>query len=67
MHLVSLKNQEVSIPGTKVRFKEGEAIHTEYSHKYTIESFRELTEPHFTSVKTWIDKNNRFSVQYLQK
>ena len=50
MHLVSLKNQEVGISGTKVRFKEGESIHTENSLKYTIESFRELTEPHFTSV-----------------
>lgn len=67
MHLVSLENQEVSISGTKLRFREGESIHTENSHKYTIESFRELTEPHFTSVKTWTDKNNRFAVQYLQK
>ena len=42
MYLVSLKRQSVSLCGQRFDFAQGEAVHTEDSHKYTIESFREM-------------------------
>jgi len=67
MHLVSLTYQKVDILGTQISFEEGETIHTENSHKYTLESFRELITPHFKALKTWTDGNEQFAVQYLHK
>jgi dimethylhistidine N-methyltransferase len=67
MHLVSNREQEVELAGTKIQFSEGESIHTENSHKYSLESFREITVPHFQPVKTWTDENEMFAVQYLTK
>lgn len=44
MHLVSKRRQNVSIRSidTRVEFEEGETIHTENSHKFDRNSFREL-------------------------
>ena len=42
MYLVSLKRQSVRLAAGMVDFAAGEAVHTEDSHKYTIESFREI-------------------------
>ena len=38
MYLVSLKRQSVTLMGQRFDFAAGEAVHTEDSHKYTIES-----------------------------
>lgn len=68
MHLFSKKNQQVNINGHIVNFAEGESIHTENSHKYSIESFLSLAkEANLKSIKTWSDKNNMFSIHYLIK
>ena len=67
MHLVSQKDQQVDIMGTVIHFSKGETIHTENSHKYSLESFREITAPHFQPQKTWTDKNEMFAVQFLTK
>jgi len=42
MHLQSLTAQSVSIAGREFPFGRGETIHTENSHKYTIERFTEI-------------------------
>ena len=42
MHLVSLKNQCVTIAGKAFHFDSGETIHTENSHKFTHASFASL-------------------------
>ena len=42
MYLVSLRRQSVTLMDQRFDFAAGEAIHTEDSHKYTIESFREM-------------------------
>lgn len=66
MHLVSLQQQNVTIDGHVFRFAKGQSILTEYSHKYTIESFQQLTEKAgFKCVKTWLDDNQLFSVFFL--
>lgn len=66
MHLVSLQDQQMNIDDQTFLFKKDQSILTEYSHKYSIESFQQLAEQAgFKSVKTWIDKDNLFSVHYL--
>ncbi|MGB1274615.1 MAG: L-histidine N(alpha)-methyltransferase, partial [Nannocystaceae bacterium] len=42
MHLVSLREQVVTVAGQRVTLAAGETIHTEDSHKYTIAGFTEL-------------------------
>ena len=42
MHLVSEREQQVSVRGRAVRFRPGETIHTENSYKYSIEEFQAL-------------------------
>ncbi|NQU61164.1 MAG: L-histidine N(alpha)-methyltransferase [Rhodospirillales bacterium] len=66
MHLLSLKEQTAKILGRAFRFREGETIHTENSHKYTLEEFRDLAQAAgFSTVKTWVDEDDLFSVHYL--
>ncbi len=66
MHLVSVQNQQVSIDDKTFEFKKEQSIVTEYSHKYSVASFQALAEKAgFITVKTWLDKDNLFSVFYL--
>lgn len=66
MHLGSIGHQSVRIPaaGVTVRFSAGESIHTENSHKYTVERLRALaTESGFEEEHTWADRHGLFRVQ----
>jgi len=66
MHLQSLKDQQVFIGGKTLTFKKDITIHTEYSHKYSVESFQKLAnKAGFKPVKTWMDNEQLFSVHYL--
>lgn len=67
MHLVSDRDQAVSVAGEQIHFKQGESIHTENSYKYSLNEFRELVQPWFSVQKVWTDAQNYFSVQYLKK
>ena len=67
MHLESLADQTVQINGQRIRFSTGETIHTENSHKYTIEEFEELSGDLFERKKTWTDNRGYFSVHYFEK
>jgi dimethylhistidine N-methyltransferase len=67
MHLVSRRAQAVHLDGRTVRFVAGETICTEYSHKYTLESFRDMARTGGLSVRhVWTDEKGWFSVQYLE-
>ncbi len=67
MYLVSLKRQSARLPGGIVDFAPGEAIHTEDSHKYSIESFRELAaRAGFIPRAVWTDENRLFAVHWLE-
>ena len=66
MHLVSKEKQEVSINDSTISFEKDESILTEYSYKYTLESFAELVSDYFDVRKVWVDKNQLFSIQYLR-
>ena len=51
----------------KVNFYEQERIHTEYSYKYTIDSFSKLAKQAGLKLKKyWIDENDLFSIQYYE-
>lgn len=68
MHLVSLKNQRVTIDGEHtVDFCADETIHTENSHKYTIDGFHNLAmESNWFPVTHWVDEERLFSVHLLE-
>jgi len=67
MYLVSLARQRVRMAGRTFAFDEGEAIHTEDSHKYTVRLFRQLaTEAGFTPSAVWTDPDGLFSLHWLQ-
>jgi len=66
MHLVSTIEQNISIGGRRFVLSKGEAIHTENSHKYTIERISELAKSAGWSVaQEWQSKNPSFAVLLL--
>lgn len=66
-YLVSRDRQIVHVAGRPFEFEAGEAIWTEQSHKYTLESFRELAaEGGYAVRRVWTDPKRWFSVQYVE-
>jgi len=67
MYLISLKRQSVNLCGQRFEFAQGEPVHTEDSHKYTIESFREMAaRAGFSPRAVWTDPDRLFSVHWLE-
>ncbi|TMO01320.1 MULTISPECIES: L-histidine N(alpha)-methyltransferase [unclassified Pseudoalteromonas] len=67
MHLVSNCNQSVIINDQQIDFIEDESIHTENSHKYTLESFKQLAaQANLTLEQTWQDDSNYFALCLLR-
>ena len=67
MYLVSLKRQSVTLMGHRFDFAAGEPVHTEDSHKYTIESFREMAaRAGFLPRAVWTDPERLFSLHWLE-
>lgn len=67
MHLVSRRTQSVRIAGERFGFEEGETLHTEHSHKFTVEGFRALAvRAGFRPGPVWTDADRLFSVHWLQ-
>lgn len=67
MYLVSLAEQTVRVAGRSFSFAEGERIHTENSHKYTLDEFRILARASgWTAVKAWTDADQLFSLHLLR-
>jgi len=66
-HLVSQCEQTVNINSHSIKFKSGESIHTENSYKYSINEFTRMTQQAgFEKIKVWTDKDDLFSVHYLE-
>ncbi|MBC7605096.1 MAG: L-histidine N(alpha)-methyltransferase [Ramlibacter sp.] len=66
MHLVSKRRQIVTLGGECFEFEEGETLHTENSHKFTIDSLRSLAiEAGFRPGPVWTDSEKLFSVHWL--
>jgi len=67
MYLVSLKRQSALIDGEMIEFAAGEAVHTEDSHKYTIDGFREMAaRAGFRPRAVWTDDARLFSIHWLE-
>jgi len=67
MHIRSLRPQQVAVLGEGFTFAEGETIHTENSHKYTIDEFQNLARSAgWEPSKVWTDPDALFSVHYLE-
>jgi L-histidine Nalpha-methyltransferase len=67
MYLVSDVEQEITVGGHRFRLGAGESIHTENSHKYSLENFESLArESGFRRRSFWLDAEGLFSVQYLE-
>jgi uncharacterized SAM-dependent methyltransferase len=66
MHLVSARQLTVHVCGQAFVFREGESLHTENSHKYTVEGFRALAQrAGFRPGPVWCDRLRQFSVHWL--
>ena len=65
MELVSAEKQSVRIGATRIHVEAGEAITTEYSHKYTLDGFAAMAAAAGFSVeKVWTDTKQWFGVHY---
>ena len=68
LELVSQKKQTVAVGDTEFEIADGEAILTEYSHKYTLEGFARMAhDAGFEVEKVWMDPDELFSVQYCTR
>ena len=66
LRLISDRDQAVNVGDQEIEISDGEAILTEYSHKYTLEGFAEMAAAAgFRVEKVWTDPDQLFSVQYL--
>ncbi len=66
MHLVSRVAQVVTVLGHRFRFRAGEHIHTEHSHKYDIDGFGDLVRrAGWHPQACWTDAERLFSVHVL--
>lgn len=67
MRLQAVEDMTAEITGETVRFRSGEQIITEFSHKYTLGDFAALaSRAGFAVEKVWTDEREWFSVQYLR-
>ena len=66
MHLESSKAQAANVCGEAIHFRAGETIHTESSHKFTIEAFTGLArDAGWTASVVYTDARDYFSVYVL--
>ena len=66
MHLVSRKQQIVTVGGAVVAFARGESVRTEYSYKYGLADFAALAARAGLRVgRVWTDAKGWFSAQWL--
>ena len=67
MYLVSRKDQIVNAAGNTFAFRRGERLHTENSHKFTVETFARLAaEAGWSANKTWISDAPRVALFRLE-
>jgi dimethylhistidine N-methyltransferase len=66
MHLVSKSRQRVVLDGESHVFEQGETLHTENSHKFTVEGLRTLArQAGLVPGPVWTDPQQQFSLHWL--
>jgi len=67
MHLESLRDQRVEVGGRRFRFAAGETLHTENSHKFTLEGVDALARSAgWRLERRWLSEDPAFAVVLLQ-
>jgi L-histidine N-alpha-methyltransferase len=67
MHLVSLARQTIRVLGREFRFARAERIHTENSHKYSVDGFQALAQnAGWSPADVWTDQDRLFSLHLLR-
>lgn len=67
IYIRSLEDQTICVAGEVFPLREGELIHTEDSHKYTVDEFAAMAkQAGLQLVKSWSDRNHYFAVMYFQ-
>lgn len=68
MHLMSLQDQVIQLGDERFQLKTGETIHTESSHKFQREAFRQSMQTRgFKSEDHWSCPKDWFSIEYFAK
>ena len=68
MHLEARHALTAAWPGGERRFASGERMHTENSHKYSVESFAALLrDAGFSLEQHWLDEQGWFAVFWAQR
>jgi len=66
MHLLSMKAQTVHLNGRAYAFHEGETLHTEYSHKFTIAGVQQAAQSAgLQTTAVWTDPHHLFGLIWL--
>ena len=66
IYIESQCEQKVTVAGEQFNFAEGERIHVEYSHKYTIEGFAAMArKAGLKQQHVWTDDQEYFALMYL--
>lgn len=66
MHLLSLESQSVRLNGVAYAFAQGETLHTEFSHKFTIEGLQQLAMlAGLKAGPAWTDPQRHFGLLWL--
>ena len=67
IYIESLVDEVVEISGEQIQMKCGERIHTEYSHKYTIDGFAQMAaEAGLIQNRVWTDDREYFALMHLK-
>ncbi|MDT8438118.1 MAG: L-histidine N(alpha)-methyltransferase [Wenzhouxiangellaceae bacterium] len=67
MHLEAVRDTAITVDGQRFEFAAGDTIHTENSHKYSVESFKALLPGTGLELNTtWTDPEELFSMHYLE-
>ncbi len=67
MHLVSKRDQIITVGEQTISMANGESIHTENSYKYSIEEFASLAgQAGLERINVWTDDQQLFSLHYYQ-
>ncbi len=66
MHLISRRRQTVTVAGRRFSFEEGESLHTENSHKFTLDGIQSLArEAGLRPGAAWTDADRLFCAHWL--
>jgi dimethylhistidine N-methyltransferase len=66
MYLVSRRAQTVTLAGKSIEFEPGEAICTEYSHKYTVDEFAAIAAAAGLTIRReWTAEKRQFAVLHF--